>query len=246
MQSFSTPSMAGNISGDTSHDVMRLEKLLNKVFGDELERALSSEYDFSPTAETSALDSASSPASNLVEFPLVSQLVSLQQEQTLLTNIDLPSAAELFEPVSERATYQVDLSDPLLATDLTKYTPSIICGDDSEHNKANAELQMIIDVQQQQLATLREQAKQKDFLIRCHTIDLAAKDDQLKYVPELLEKALQMATVEQQNQVLNQDLTVEKLVNDELTQELAIANAKFDYVSNHLLVKFGRILGLIG
>ncbi|MBU6453571.1 MAG: hypothetical protein KGS72_17460, partial [Cyanobacteria bacterium REEB67] len=189
---------------------MRLENLLNQIFGDELDRALAA-------------------PSNIVEFPLAQELASYHEE-VVIKSETLDFSPEAF-----------DLHDPVLETDLTRFTPSIIGNDDFD----GSHLQLVIDAQQGQLVELREQVKQRDFLIRCHTVDLAAKDDQLKYMPELLDKALQMATVDAANQILTTDLTVEKMVNEELNQELNAAKAELASLNNHLLVKFGRIIGLI-
>jgi hypothetical protein len=223
MQSISVPAIqivpvdTTNHSNDSDYDVLQIDRLLNKIFGDELDKAL-------------AAEAANEQSSNLIEFPLVQELLDMQIESTA------PSNTLDFSPTA------FGLDDPVLETDLTKFTPSIIEGDDVDYGH----MQTLVDAQQEQLATLRAELKQKDIVIRRQSIDLASKDDQLKYLPELFDKALRLANAEANNMLLTKDLEVEKLVNEELNSELGKTRQSLNAINSHLLVKFGRVLGVIG
>jgi hypothetical protein len=221
MQSISAPTIhihpVDMTEADNSdYDVLHLEKLLNKIFGDELEKALAEEGD-------------SQASSNLIEFPLMHELVSLECESASKANT-LDFSPEAF-----------GLDDPVLETDLTRFTPSIIERDDVDAGH----LQAVIDAQQEQLATLRGELKNKDIIIRSQAVDLASKDDQLKYLPDFFNKALRLANVEAANILLVKDLEVEKLVNEELNVELVKTKTELAGVNGHLLVKFARVLGVM-
>jgi len=221
MQSISVPNIhlhpVDTKDSDVSdYDVLHLEKLLNKIFGEDLDKAL-------------ALELESQDSSNLIEFPLMHELVSLECEHS--------SMGETLDFTPE--TFGLD--DPVLETDLTRFTPSIIERDDVD----GAHLQAVIDAQQDQLASLRGELKQKDILIRSQALDLASKDDQLKYLPEFFNKALRLSNVEATNLLLAKDLEVEKLVNEELNSELAKTRSELAAANGHLLVKFARVLGVI-
>jgi hypothetical protein len=201
---------------DGSYEVLQLEKLLNKVFGDQLDKALAVEH------EGQAL-------SNLIEFPLIQELVFLQ-DATAQASDTLDFSPEVFAK-----------DDPVLETDLTRFTPSIIERDDSDFGH----LQTVVDAQQEQLAHLRGELRLKDIVIRSQAVDLASKDDQLKYIPELFDKALRLAEVEANNLILTKDLAVERLVNEEVNCELGKAKSELAQVNSLLLVKFARALGLL-
>jgi len=237
MQSISAQSISVHplsaIGEDADYDVLHLDKLLNKIFGDQLDRALADgneTIDFGlQQAEEVVVDSSAHEPSNLIEFPLIQELVSFEDEL-------IARAGTLdFSPMAFGA------DDPVLETDLTRFTPSIIERDDSD----SGHLQAIVDVQQEQLANLRAELRQKDIIIRSQAVDRAAKDDQLKYLPGFFEKALRLANVEALNLLLTKDLEVEKLLNEELHQELVKCQGQLSSVNNSLLVKFGRILGVV-
>jgi hypothetical protein len=226
MQSISAPSIHilpidNKDSDESDYDVLHLEKLLNKIFGEELDKALA--------IESESQESSIQESSNLIEFPLMRELIALEYESAGKGET-LDFSPEAF-----------GLDDPVLETDLTRFTPSIIERDDFDAGH----LQAVIDAQQEQLGSLRGELKQKDILIRSQAIDLASKDDQLKYLPEFFNKALKLANVETTNLILTNDLTVEKLVNEELNCELANTKSELVALNSHLLVKFARVLGVI-
>jgi len=232
MQSISTPSIHIVPSqttevGEGDQGVLHLEKLLNKIFGDELDRALASE-NFSTDGDSSNM--SSSLQSNLIEFPLIQELVSLEREETIALAETLDFSPEAFA-----------VGDPVLETDLTRFTPSIIERDDFDAGH----LQAVVDAQAEQLATLRAELKQRDLQIQSQALDLASKDDQLKYMPELFSKALQLSNVQAANHELSVDLQVEQMVNEEINCELIAAMQELDVFHNHPLVKFARMFGLM-
>ncbi|MBS2008683.1 MAG: hypothetical protein JST01_16665 [Cyanobacteria bacterium SZAS TMP-1] len=226
MQSISTPSfhvVPAPVSEavETDHGVLHLEKLLNKIFGDELDKALAGDADYS--------QSQSHNQSNLIEFPLIQELVSLEPETVNLAET-LDFSPEAFA-----------IGDPVLETDLTRFTPSIIEGDDFD----GSHYQAVIDAQAEQLSTLRAELKQRDLLIQAQTLEMASKDDQLKYMPDLFSKALELSNVQAANEALSVDLKVEQMVNEEINCELIAAMQELDVFHNHPVVKFARFLGLM-
>ena len=224
MQSISAPSIhivppvAPEVT-EGDQGVLHLEKLLNKIFGDELDRALSADSLFSD-----------SDNSNLIEFPLIQELVSLEREETVALAETLDFSPEAFA-----------VGDPVLETDLTRFTPSIIERDDFDAGH----LQEVIDAQAEQLVALRAELKQRDLQIQSQALDMAAKDDQLKYMPELFTKALELSNVQDANHVLTVDLKVEQMVNEEINCELIAAMQELDVFHNHPVVKFARMLGMM-
>ncbi|MDP3508811.1 MAG: hypothetical protein Q8T09_12540 [Candidatus Melainabacteria bacterium] len=223
MQSFSTsksPSEADVLPSESlkiSTDVQHLEKLLNKIFGDEIEKVCDAE------------------PSNLIEFPL--------QQETQIVSTVVPSAPatagiDLFDFSPAQADLLVG------DTEIFKSSPmmlrSIIEEDDYE---ADSRLQQMVDIQRKELVQLRKLVKDREFDIRTRDLELAANADQLKYMPELFSKALLVGELKSQLNQVQEALETEQATHEQSRDLLFKTQARVDRIKDTFWFKLGRSLG---
>lgn len=224
MQSFSTsksPSEADVLPSESlkiSTDVQHLEKLLNKIFGDEIEKVCDAE------------------PSNLIEFPL-------QQETELVSAVVASAPATAGIDIFDFTPAQADLL--LDGAEIFKSSPvmlrSIIEEDDYE---ADSRLQQMVDIQRKELVQLRRQVKDREFDIRTRDLELAANADQLKYMPELFSKALLLGELKSQVSQLQAALETEQAIHEQSRDLLFKTQARVDRIKDTFWFKLGRSLGL--
>lgn len=224
MQSFSTsksPSEADVLPSESlkiSTDVQHLEKLLNKIFGDEIEKVCDAE------------------PSNLIEFPL-------QQETELVSAVVASAPATAGIDIFDFTPAQADLL--LDGAEIFKSSPvmlrSIIEEDDYE---ADSRLQQMVDIQRKELVQLRRQVKDREFDIRTRDLELAANADQLKYMPELFSKALLLGELKSQVSQLQAALETEQAIHEQSRDLLFKTQARVDRIKETFWFKLGRSLGL--
>ncbi len=219
MQSFSTsksPSEADVLPSDSlkiSTDVQHLEKLLNKIFGDEIEKVSDGE------------------PSNLIEFPL-------NQEAEAVNALEASADIDIFDfsPAKVDAFVggaEIFKSAPMMLR-------SIIEEDDYE---ADSRLQQMIDIQRKELVQLRRQVKDREFDIRTRDLELAANADQLKYMPELFNKALLVGELKTQVSQLQEALEAEQATHEQSRDLLFKTQARVDRIKDTFWFKLGRSLG---
>ncbi|MBP6743815.1 hypothetical protein KA344_01220 [bacterium] len=223
MQSFSTsksPSEADVLPSESlkiSTDVQHLEKLLNKIFGDEIEKVSDAE------------------PSNLIEFPL-------QQETELVIGVLASAPATAGIDIFDFSPAQADLL--LDGAEIFKSSPvmlrSIIEEDDYE---ADSRLQQMVDIQRKELVQLRRQVKDREFDIRTRDLELAANADQLKYMPELFSKALLLGELKTQVSQLQEALETEQAIHEQSRDLLFKTQARVDRIKDTFWFKLGRSLG---
>lgn len=219
MQSFSTsksPSEADVLPSDSlkiSTDVQHLEKLLNKIFGDEIEKVSDGE------------------PSNLIEFPL-------NQEAESVSALEASADIDIFDFSPAKVDAFVD------GAEIFKSAPmmlrSIIEEDDYE---ADSRLQQMIDIQRKELVQLRRQVKDREFDIRTRDLELAANADQLKYMPELFNKALLVGDLKTQVSQLQEALEAEQATHEQSRDLLFKTQARVDRIKDTFWFKLGRSLG---
>ncbi|MFA7338653.1 MAG: hypothetical protein WC028_17845 [Candidatus Obscuribacterales bacterium] len=224
MQSFSTsksPSEADVLPSESlkiSTDVQHLEKLLNKIFGDEIEKVCDAE------------------PSNLIEFPL-------QQDTELVSAVVASAPATAGIDIFDFTPAQADLL--LDGAEIFKSSPvmlrSIIEEDDYE---ADSRLQQMVDIQRKELVQLRRQVKDREFDIRTRDLELAANADQLKYMPELFSKALLLGELKSQVSQLQAALETEQAIHEQRRDLLFKTQARVDRIKETFWFKLGRSLGL--
>lgn len=224
MQSFSTsksPSEADVLPSESlkiSTDVQHLEKLLNKIFGDEIEKVCDAE------------------PSNLIEFPL-------QQDTELVSAVVASAPATAGIDIFDFTPAQADLL--LDGAEIFKSSPvmlrSIIEEDDYE---ADSRLQQMVDIQRKELVQLRRQVKDREFDIRTRDLELAANADQLKYMPELFSKALLVGELKSQLSKLEEALEAEQAIHEQSRDLLFKTQARVDRIKDTFWFKLGRSLGL--
>jgi hypothetical protein len=224
MQSFSTsksPSEADVLPSESlkiSTDVQHLEKLLNKIFGDEIEKVCDAE------------------PSNLIEFPL-------QQDTELVSAVVASAPATAGIDIFDFTPAQADLL--LDGAEIFKSSPvmlrSIIEEDDYE---ADSRLQQMVDIQRKELVQLRRQVKDREFDIRTRDLELAANADQLKYMPELFSKALLLGELKSQVSQLQAALETEQAIHEQSRDLLFKTQARVDRIKETFWFKLGRSLGL--
>ena len=203
MQSFYTskPSEADVLPSESlkiSTDVQHLEKLLNKIFGDEFEKVTESE------------------PSNLIEFPIAPET----------TGIDI------FDFTPAQAIELIGASPVMLK--------SIMEEDDYE---VDSRLQQMIDIQRKELVNLRKQVKDYQFDLRTRDLELAANADQLKYMPELFNKALLVGELKTQVSQLEEALESEQATHEQSRDLLFKTQARVDRIKDTFWFKLGRSLG---
>jgi len=215
MQSFSTsksPSEADVLPSDSlkiSTDVQHLEKLLNKIFGDEIEKVSDGE------------------PSNLIEFPL-------NQEAEAVSALEASADIDIFDFSPAKVDgAEIFKSAPLMLR-------SIIEEDDYE---ADSRLQQMIDIQRKELMQLRRQVKDREFDIRTRDLELAANADQLKYMPELFNKALLVGELKTQVSQLQEALEAEQATHEQSRDLLFKTQARVDRIKDTFWFKLGRSLG---
>ncbi len=219
MQSFSTSkslSEADVLPSDSlkiSTDVQHLEKLLNKIFGDEIEKVSDGE------------------PSNLIEFPL-------NQEAESVSALEASADIDIFDFLPAKVDAFVD------GAEIFKSAPmmlrSIIEEDDYE---ADSRLQQMIDIQRKELVQLRRQVKDREFDIRTRDLELAANADQLKYMPELFNKALMVGELKTQVSQLQEALEAEQATHEQSRDLLFKTQARVDRIKDTFWFKLGRSLG---
>lgn len=219
MQSFSTSkslSEADVLPSDSlkiSTDVQHLEKLLNKIFGDEIEKVSDGE------------------PSNLIEFPL-------NQEAESVNALEASADIDIFDFSPAKVDAFVDGAEIFKSAPLM--LRSIIEEDDYE---ADSRLQQMIDIQRKELVQLRRQVKDREFDIRTRDLELAANADQLKYMPELFNKALLVGELKTQVSQLQEALEAEQATHEQSRDLLFKTQARVDRIKDTFWFKLGRSLG---
>ncbi|CAN5199671.1 hypothetical protein BH11CYA1_BH11CYA1_39410 [soil metagenome] len=221
MQSFYTsksPSEADVLPSESlkiSTDVQHLEKLLNKIFGDEFEK----EGDGEPT--------------NLIEFPLVQEAeVLTRKNSTDATGIDI------FDFTPAQASELINAANT--SSSSSSVLKSIMEEDDYE---VDSRLQQMIDIQRKELVNLRKQVKDYQFDVRTRDLELAANADQLKYMPELFNKALLVGELRTQVVQLEEALEGEQATHEQSRDLLFKTQARVDRIKDTFWFKLGRSLG---
>ncbi len=225
MQSFSTsksPSEADVLPSESlkiSTDVQHLEKLLNKIFGDEIEKDVDAE------------------PSNLIEFPLIQDAEEEPATLVARTAIDIAANIDIFDFSPAQAIRDEQVSNSMSSPVMLR---SIIEEDDYE---ADSRLQQMIDIQRKELVQLRKQIKDRDFDLRTRDLELAANADQLKYMPELFNKALLVGDLKIQVSQLQEALETEQGVHEQSRDLLIKTQARVDRIKDSMWFKLGRSLG---
>ncbi len=117
---------------------------------------------------------------------------------------------------------------------------SIIEEDDYE---ADSRLQQMIDIQRKELMQLRRQVKDREFDVRTRDLELAANADQLKYMPELFNKALLVGELKTQVSQLQEALEAEQATHEQSRDLLFKTQARVDRIKDTFWFKLGRSLG---
>ncbi len=227
MQSFSTsksPSEADVLPSESlkiSTDVQHLEKLLNKIFGDEIEKVGDAE------------------PSNLIEFPLQQET---QAASTVVASAPATAGIDLFDFSPAQADLllgdtEIFKSSPASSSNMLR---SIIEEDDYE---ADSRLQQMVDIQRKELVQLRKLVKDREFDIRTRDLELAANADQLKYMPELFSKALLVGDLKVQLSQLQEALETEQAIHEQSRDLLFKTQARVDRIKDTFWFKLGRSLG---
>jgi hypothetical protein len=180
-------------------DVQHLEKLLNRIFGDEIEKALEA------------------GESNLIEFPQ-SPFIGERAE-------NLPTAIE-------KAPLDESTSEPL---------KSIIEEDDAMQE---SRLHHVVSLQRKEMEALRRDLQSRDTDIKLYKLELAANADQLKYLPELFAKALQVGELNQTIKDLQSSLDAEQASHEQSRDLLHKTQARVDKIKGSFWYRLGSFLGL--
>jgi len=206
MQSFSPSSIETEVLAiepiKINTDVQHLEKLLNKIFGDELEKT--------------GVDA--SEISNLIEFPLKEEL-DFSPEQTS------------------------DIFAPTFSSPSSPSSPKILKSIMEEDDHADSDMQYMVEAQRKELVQLRHQLKEREYDIRSLDLQLAANADQLKFMPELFNKALMASELKVQLVALQEVLEVEQLAHEQSRDLLFKTQARVDRIKDTFWYRLGRNLG---
>ncbi len=227
MQSFSTTSADVEVFVEPlkmSTEVQHLELLLNKIFGDEIEKIDGVDH-----------------ASNLIEFPLKEEAnANLKVETEVDVQVDVQLAK------SHAVMTEFDLFDfsPGQSNDIFKSSSSTpILKSIIEEDEVDSRLQVVVEAQQRELSQLRQKLKDRDYDIRALDLQIAANADQLKYMPELFNKALLATELKNQLNELQEALEAEQLTHEQSRDLLFKTQARVDRMKNTFWFKLGRSLG---
>lgn len=211
-------------------DVQHLEKLLNRIFGDEIEKSLEA------------------GESNLIEFPQSPfKEERAEKSLTVIEPADI-SAAEpakaapesIIEPASE-ATINFSPSAVELFSLDSAPLKSIIEEDDAMQD---SRLHQVVSLQRKELEALRRDLQSKDNDIKLYKLELASNADQLKYLPELFAKALQVGELNQTIKDLQSALDTEQSSHEQSRDLLHKTQARVDKIKGSFWYKLGSFLGL--
>ncbi len=219
MQSFSTSTEVEVFVEplNMNTEVQHLELLLNKIFGDEIEKI---------SMDDGGHDLLT--ASNLIEFPL-------KEEASLA----------LAEEQSQPVMPQFDLFDfsPGQSGDIFKSTASPILKSIIEEDEIDSRLQHVVEAQQRELSLLRKKLKDREYDIRTLDLQIAANADQLKYMPELFNKALLATELKTQLTEMQEALETEQLTHEQSRDLLFKTQARVDRMKDTFWFKLGCSLG---
>ncbi len=215
MQSFSTTSAEVEVFVEPlkmNTEVQHLELLLNKIFGDEIEKIDGVDH-----------------ASNLIEFPLKEDVeVAVPEAHAAMPRFDLFD----FSPGQSSDIFKASSANPILK--------SIIEEDELE---VDSRLQVVVEAQQRELSQLRQKLRDRDYDIRNLDLQIAANADQLKYMPELFNKALMATELKNQLTELQEVLEAEQLTHEQSRDLLFKTQARVDRIKDTFWFKLGRSLG---
>lgn len=234
MQSFSKPSTEADIlpleTLKMSTDVQHLEKLLNKIFGDEIEKTIDRDEQ-----------------SNLIEFPIKDDVDASESLAAMIQDVadQIHShAAAISASKSDGATGTIDFSPTEVVSYAdTKHLTSII-GEDEE--LADSRLQQIVDFQRRELIELRAKLKDRDYDIRSLDLQIAANNDQLKYLPELFNKAIEATDLRVKVKELEDALELEQSTHEQSRDLLHKTQARVDRIKETIWYRLGRTFGFAG
>lgn len=198
-------------------DVQHLEKLLNRIFGDEIEKALEA------------------GESNLIEFPQ-SPFIGERAE-------NLPTVIEkalLDESISESTINFSPTAVELFSLD-SEPLKSIIEEDDAMQD---SRLHHVVSLQRKELEALRRDLQSRDTDIKLYKLELASNADQLKYLPELFAKALQVGELKQTIKDLQATLDAEQASHEQSRDLLHKTQARVDKIKSSFWYRLGSFLGL--
>jgi hypothetical protein len=239
MQSFSKQSTEADIlpleTLKMSTDVQHLEKLLNKIFGDELEKTRDRDE------------------SNLIEFPIKDDIADASESlaamiQDVADQIHSHAAAVAIG--AEASKNSIDFSPS--SFDIAERTP-VVSYSDSRHltsiigeDESDSRLQQVIDFQRKELIELRAKLKDRDYDIRNLDLQIAANNDQLKYMPELFNKALVATQLTVKVKELEEALELEQSTHEQSRDLLYKTQARVDRIKETVWFKLGRTFGFAG
>jgi hypothetical protein len=198
-------------------DVQHLEKLLNRIFGDEIEKALEA-------GESNLIEFPQSPfiGERAENLPTAIEKAPLDESTSESTINFSPSAVELFSLDSE----------PL---------KSIIEEDDAMQE---SRLHHVVSLQRKEMEALRRDLQSRDTDIKLYKLELAANADQLKYLPELFAKALQVGELNQTIKDLQSSLDAEQASHEQSRDLLHKTQARVDKIKGSFWYRLGSFLGL--
>lgn len=204
-------------------DVQHLEKLLNRIFGDEIEKTLEP------------------GESNLIEFP----------------QSPFKEEKEVFEEKIARAEVKADavINSPEAMQELDTlidFAPELFGGDDAplksiiEEDEAylDSRLHQVVEMQSKELFEVRQTLVSREQEIKLYKLELAANADQLKYMPELFVKALQVNELSQELKNLQAAYELEQSQHEQCRDLLHKSQVRVDKLKSSFWFKLGRFIGL--
>lgn len=201
-------------------DVQHLEKLLNRIFGDELEKSLAG-------------------GDNLIEFPQSPFKEQTEQEEHPVS--ENPSPIE----IAQRSSNLINEPGSLL-----DFSPEIFSGQSLksiiEEDVADSKLSIMIEAQRKELEALRLTIKDRDHDIKLYKLELAACNDQLKYLPELFNKALSLSDTKQALKEMEAAYETEKAQREQCLDLLEKSQNRIERIKNSAWYKLAQFFGYQG
>lgn len=104
-------------------------------------------------------------------------------------------------------------------------------------------LQHMVEIQRAEILSLRDSLRMANDEVRHQNLSLAAKEDQLKYLPELFQKALMVTDLTLANEALSRDLQWEKAAHSQTAEQLNQLHSWSTNLHNKLWIKVAKFLG---
>jgi hypothetical protein len=105
-------------------------------------------------------------------------------------------------------------------------------------------LHHVVSLQRKEMEALRRDLQSRDTDIKLYKLELAANADQLKYLPELFAKALQVGELNQTIKDLQSSLDAEQASHEQSRDLLHKTQARVDKIKGSFWYRLGSFLGL--